>query len=80
MCHWRKGSTFRVLPFGMLVPGFGSGQLGDLCRITGAMAHPNARCLIDFSMVAILQLIDSADWSVLIISKDGTRDSLKLHF
>ena len=38
MCHWRKGGTFRVLPFGMLVPGFGSGQLGDLCRNTGAMA------------------------------------------
>ena len=38
MCHWRKGGTFRVLPFGMLVPGFGSGQLGDLCRNTGSMA------------------------------------------
>ena len=43
MCHWRKGGTFRVLPFGMLVPGFGSGQLGDLCRNTGAMAHPNRK-------------------------------------
>ena len=32
------------------------------------------------SIVATLQLEDSADWSVLIISKDGTRDSLKLHF
>ena len=38
MCHWRKGGTFRVLPFGMLVPGFGSGQLCDLCRNTGSMA------------------------------------------